>query len=131
VTAGRFRFGACGYAGDSASVGAATDLSGADAHDSKCMHIRDAAVKTERISLLGTRIQGIPASEAKKERISVSELVRRRCMGTPSADEVLLASMAAELRRAAEDARRSLEERLTAVREAPAEAAANRQECAA
>jgi len=63
------------------------------------MHIRDVAVKTERISFLGTpEFKAFLASEAKKERISVSELVRRRCVHTPSADEVLLANMAAELR---------------------------------
>lgn len=96
------------------------------------MHIRDVAVKTERISLLGTpEFKAFLASEAKKEHISVSELVRRRCTRAPSADEVLLERMAAELQRATEDARRSLEEGLTAVREALAEAAANRQERAA
>jgi len=89
-------------------------------------------MKTERISLLGTpEFKAFLASEAKKEHISVSELVRRRCVRTPSADEVLLASMAAELRRATEDARRSLEEGLTAVREALAEATSKRQERAA
>ena len=48
------------------------------------------------------------AREAKKEGISVSELVRQRCQAKPSKDEALLAALAAEVRDAAQKAEASL-----------------------
>lgn len=79
-------------------------------------------MKTERISVLGSpEFKAFLAKEAQKEGISISELVRRRCERAPSEDEAILASMAAELKRAVAQARRSLEEGLQAIRDALAE----------
>ncbi|WP_333840946.1 hypothetical protein [Pelomicrobium sp.] len=79
-------------------------------------------MKTERISVLGSpEFKAFLTKEAQKEGISISELVRRRCERTPSEDEAILASMAAELKRAVAQAKRSLEEGLQAIRDALAE----------
>ncbi|WP_146131935.1 hypothetical protein [Chromobacterium amazonense] len=76
-------------------------------------------MKTERITFLGSpEFKTFLAEEAAKEGISVGELVRRRCEGAPTDDETLLAAMAAELTRAVADAKQSLEDGLSAVREA-------------
>lgn len=76
-------------------------------------------MKTERITVLGSpEFKTFLAAEAKKEGISVSELVRRRCEQTPSEDEEALARMAEELHRAVTQAKASLEEGLTAVSKA-------------
>jgi hypothetical protein len=78
-------------------------------------------MKSVRISILGTpEFKAFLRSEAQKAGISVSELVRRRC-GSPTEGDALLAAMADELRRAVDDARRSLHEGLQAVQEVLAE----------
>lgn len=69
--------------------------------------------KTERITLLGSRdFKTFLAREARKEGISVSELVRRRCERAPTEDERVLLALAAQLRKATTEARRSLSEGL-------------------
>ncbi|MFA7097773.1 MAG: hypothetical protein WC383_15000 [Gammaproteobacteria bacterium] len=86
-------------------------------------------MKTERISVLGTpEFKAFLAKEAEKEGISISELVRRRCERTPSEDEAILANMAAELKRAVAQAKRSLDEGLRAVKETLTDLEVKRQE---
>ena len=57
------------------------------------------AVKSERITILGTpEFKTFLSREAKKEGISVSELVRQRCKGKPKfQEEEMLAEMVKEL----------------------------------
>lgn len=75
-------------------------------------------MKSERITVLGSpEFKAFLASEAEKENISVSELVRRRCEQAPSEDEAALAAMAVELQKAVGTARASLEGGLKAVRD--------------
>lgn len=76
-------------------------------------------MKTVRITVCGSpEFKDYLASEADQEGISVSELVRRRCDRTPSDGEELLADMAAELRKATDQARVSMDEGLRLVSEA-------------
>ena len=71
--------------------------------------------KTERITLLGSQeFKAFLARESRKEGISVSELVRRRCERAPTDDERALLALAGELRKATAEARLSLEEGLAA-----------------
>ncbi len=71
--------------------------------------------KTERITLLGSQeFKAFLARESRKEGISVSELVRRRCERAPTDDERVLLALAGELRKATVEARQSLEEGLAA-----------------
>ncbi len=71
--------------------------------------------KTERITLLGSQeFKAFLARESRKEGISVSELVRRRCERAPTDDERALLALAGELRKATAEARQSLEEGLAA-----------------
>jgi len=69
------------------------------------------STKTERITILGSpEFKEFLVEEAKNEKISVSELVRRRCeRAAPDADEeVLFAELVAELESAVKRAKRSL-----------------------
>jgi hypothetical protein len=71
--------------------------------------------KTERITLLGSQeFKAFLARESRKEGISVSELVRRRCERAPTDDERALVALAGELRKATAEARQALEEGLSA-----------------
>ena len=71
--------------------------------------------KTERITLLGSQeFKAFLARESRKEGISVSELVRRRCERAPTDDERVLLALAGELRKATVEARQSLEKGLAA-----------------
>lgn len=80
-------------------------------------------MKTERITVLGsTEFKSFRASEAFKEKISVSELVRRRCEQKPGEDEELLAALAGELQLAVKAAKASLSEGIAAVSAALEEA---------
>ncbi len=68
-------------------------------------------VKTERITILGSRdFKAFLNEEAAKEHISVSELVRRRCLQRPpnETDEQLFAELVAELRSSVAAAKRNL-----------------------
>ena len=71
--------------------------------------------KTERITLLGSRdFKAFLARESRKEGISVSELVRRRCERMPTEDERALLALAEELRTSTAEARQALEQGLAA-----------------
>ncbi len=66
-------------------------------------------MKTARLTLLTTpEFKAFLGAEAARGGISVAELVRSRCEQRPGDDEVLLASLAAELRRAVKEAGASL-----------------------
>ncbi|HIP82378.1 MAG TPA: hypothetical protein EYH19_02195 [Desulfocapsa sulfexigens] len=72
------------------------------------------AVKTERITILGTPdFKKFLTREAKKEGVSLSQLVRQRCEKKPiSKDEELLAALMKEVGEATVRARSSLEKGL-------------------
>ncbi|MBS0581899.1 MAG: hypothetical protein JSS42_02235 [Proteobacteria bacterium] len=70
-------------------------------------------MKTERVTLLTTpKFKAFLGSEAKREGISVAELVRNRFEPQPSADEAAIEAMVAELASRLKDARKSLNEGL-------------------
>ena len=67
-------------------------------------------MKSERVTLLTSpEFKTFLTAEAKREGVSVAELVRTRCAGRPSEEDALLASLTAELRKAVADAKRSLQ----------------------
>lgn len=73
-----------------------------------------AAVKTERITILGSPdFKAFLSREAKKEGVSLSQLVRQRCENKPSSqDEELLAALVNELSAATARAKLSMEKGL-------------------
>lgn len=81
------------------------------------------AVQSERITILGTPdFKEFLTREAKKEGVSMSELVRRRCTGKPANnDEELLAALVAEVNEATAKAKKSLEKGLKHAERALAE----------
>lgn len=73
------------------------------------------AIKTERITILGTPdFKNFLTREAKKEGVSLSELVRQRCEKKPTSneDEELLAALVEEVSVATVRAKVSLEKGL-------------------
>ena len=69
-------------------------------------------VKTERITILGSReFKAFLNEEATKERISVSELVRRRCEQRPpnAEDEKLFKELVSELISSVAEAKQNLD----------------------
>ncbi len=72
------------------------------------------SVRSERITILGTpAFKTFLAKEAKKEGISMSELVRRRCtMRETSKDEEMLAALVEEVSKATIKAKKTLEKGL-------------------
>jgi hypothetical protein len=89
------------------------------------------SVKTERITILGSpEFKAFLAKEAKKEQISVSELVRRRCeQSMPNAaEEQLFAELVVELQCAVKRAKKSLNKGLRDANELVAELKANREQ---
>ncbi|MEH0019649.1 MAG: hypothetical protein V6Z89_08350 [Desulfobacter sp.] len=69
--------------------------------------------QTARITILSTPdFKAWLSREAKKEGVSLSELVRRRCRLTPGDDEVVLAALVGEVREATQKAKASLEKGL-------------------
>ncbi len=73
------------------------------------------AVKSARITILGTPdFKAFLTREAKKEGISLSKLVRQRCVKKPvnSEDEELLAALVKEIGEASARAKASLEKGL-------------------
>ena len=73
------------------------------------------AVKTERITILGTPdFKEFLTREAKKEGVSLSQLVRQRCEKKPAnnEDEELLAALVKEVGAATARAKLSLEKGL-------------------
>jgi hypothetical protein len=73
-----------------------------------------AAVKSQRITILGSpEFKDFLVREAKKEGISLSQLVRQRCENkAPSREEELLAALVTELSQATARAKSSLEKGL-------------------
>jgi hypothetical protein len=70
-------------------------------------------MKTERVTLLTSpEFKSFLAAEARREKVSVAELVRSRCEGRPSEDEAVLMALTAELRAAVSQAKHSLREGL-------------------
>jgi hypothetical protein len=71
-------------------------------------------VKTERITILGSPdFKAFLSREAKKEGVSLSQLVRQRCENKPTnQDEELLAALVKELSAATARAKTSLEKGL-------------------
>lgn len=66
-------------------------------------------MKTERVTLLTTpEFKAFLAKEAKREGVSVGELVRTRCERRPSGDEAALQELVAELRTSVVQAKKSL-----------------------
>lgn len=72
------------------------------------------AVQSERITILGTPdFKAFLTREAKREGVSMSELVRKRCMRKPSSsDEELLAVLVDQVSDATAKAKRTLEKGL-------------------
>ncbi len=82
------------------------------------------AVKTKRITILGTPdFKDFLTREAKKEGVSLSQLVRQRCENKPpsSEDEELLAALVEEVGVATAKAKLSLEKGLNDVEKVLAE----------
>jgi len=82
------------------------------------------AVKTERITILGTPdFKRFLKREAKKEGVSLSQLVRQRCerRSKDSREEELLAALLKEVRASTARAQKSLEQGLLDAEQALAE----------
>jgi len=74
-------------------------------------------MKTERVTLLTSpEFKAFLAAEAKREGVSVAELVRSRCEPRPNPEEALLAALTFELRKAVLEAQQSLGEGLAEAR---------------
>ena len=75
----------------------------------------EAAVKTERITILGTpKFKAFLVREAQREGMSVSQFVRQRCENRPQTqDEEILATLVEEVRTATAKASASLEKGLS------------------
>ena len=70
-----------------------------------------ASIKSERVTLLTTKeFKRFLGDEARREGVSVAELVRVRCERKPSQDELLLSELSARLREAAKEAKIALKE---------------------
>ena len=70
-------------------------------------------MKSERVTLLTTKeFKRFLGNEAKREGISVAELVRTRCQRKPPQEELILAEATLALREALDEARSSLKEGL-------------------
>jgi hypothetical protein len=70
-----------------------------------------ATIKSERVTLLTTKeFKRFLGDEARREGVSVAELVRVRCERKPSQDELLLSELSARLREAAKEAKIALKE---------------------
>jgi hypothetical protein len=83
----------------------------------------EAAVKTERITILGTpEFKAYLVREAKREGISVSQFVRQRCENKPQTrDEEMLAILLEQVKAATAKASTSLEKGLLDARQVLAE----------
>jgi hypothetical protein len=73
------------------------------------MTLKTEANKTARLTLLLTpEFKIFLAAEAKKDGVSVAELVRTRCEQRPDADELMLGELTTELRKSVREASTSL-----------------------
>ena len=86
-------------------------------------------MKTERVTFLATKEFKLFLGEAaRREGVSVAELVRVRCEQNPSADEVSLAELTGELREALTEAKSSLRAGIAEARSVLAELKSKRIE---
>ena len=86
-------------------------------------------MKTERVTLLATpEFKSFFAREAKRERISVAELVRNRCQGRASGDDATLVALTAELHAAISGAHAAVGDGLSAMQTVIAELRAARKQ---
>jgi hypothetical protein len=68
-------------------------------------------MKTERVTLLTTKeFKSFLSDEARREGVSVAELVRLRCEQKPTPDDAVLGMLIAELRASLARARSTLKE---------------------
>ena len=82
-----------------------------DGHYHDHAHMPAASIKSERVTLLTTKeFKRFLGDEARREGVSVAELVRVRCERKPSQDELLLSDLSARLREAAKEAKIALKE---------------------
>ena len=66
-------------------------------------------MKSQRVTFLAApEFKAFLVEEAKREGVSVGELVRRRCEQRPSNDEAALAALTIELRKAVGEAKKAL-----------------------
>ncbi|MFH1956342.1 MAG: hypothetical protein ABIJ28_01725 [Patescibacteria group bacterium] len=66
-------------------------------------------VQTERMTILvAPDFKAWLTNEAKKEEVSLSELVRQRCKQTPNQDEILLSLLIDEVKESTKKAKDSL-----------------------
>jgi hypothetical protein len=85
-------------------------------------------VKTDRVTILTTKeFKRFLGEEAKREGVSVAELIRSRCAQQPTPDEALLAELAVKLRRSSREAKISLREGLKEARATTALLRSNRE----
>ena len=79
----------------------------------------DAAVKTERITILGTpEFKAYLIREAKREGVSVSQFVRQRCENKPQTrDEEMLVTLLEQVKAVTAKASASLEKGLSDARQ--------------
>lgn len=84
-------------------------------------------MKTERVTLLTSPdFKAFLSAEARREGVSVAELVRSRCERRPSEDEAALAGLTRELNRAVADAQAALKQGLDEAQAVIAEMRARR-----
>jgi len=85
-------------------------------------------VKTDRVSVITTKeFKRFLGEEAKREGVSVAELVRSRCAQKPTPDEALLAELTVKLRRSLREAKTSLRVGLKEARATTALLRSNRE----
>ena len=66
-------------------------------------------MKTERVTLLTSpEFKAFLNAEARRERVSVAELVRTRCERRPSDEEAVLVALTIELNKAVGEAKKAL-----------------------
>ncbi len=85
-------------------------------------------MKTERVTLLTSPdFKAFLIAEARREGVSVAELVRTRCERRPTAEEAELAALTRELNLAVGEAKRVLEDGLDEARAVLGELRARRE----
>ena len=85
-------------------------------------------MKTDRVTILTTKeFKRFLGEEAKREGVSVAELIRSRCAQKPTPDEALLAELTVKLRRSLSEAKASLREGLKEARATTARLKSNRE----
>jgi hypothetical protein len=93
------------------------------------VHTAKKALKTERVTLLTTKdFRSFLRNEARREGVSVAELVRERCERKPSQEEAVVAELTAKLREGLAEAHSSLRAGLREVHSALAELRSRRVE---